>query len=859
MSKDEWGQARHLFAAWPAVTLDPTQAGTVRRLGDALAGLDRGDSGWRDVVTLTHQILLRAQALGSTAQLPVPLRAGLPTLEQWRAGGCDALFDGERVLLRGVMWAPSEESAPAREAGLDQVRHAVLGSDSPMRRALDHTPADPFWTHVWDYHHYLSRGQQQAARSLAMMPPGETAIVCLPTGYGKTPVALAACMLAGAHGGVSVLVVPTVVLAIDMERRIRSLLSRTDPDAAQRRYAYVGSLDDAAKQQIRDNIVSGRQGLVVASPEAVTMGLQAALLEAAKAGHLHYLILDEAHLVEQWGNDFRTAFQSLAAQRRNWLSQAGQRRAPRTVAMSATLTQQQVSTLDTLFARPRQAKMVWASELRQEPAYFIDSFPSDKERTEAVLEAVTRLPKPMALYVARREDAKLWLQRLREAGLHRVATVHGDSTEDERRAALSGWAGRSNDTPIPTQFDVIVGTSAFGLGVDLGDVRTVIHACLPETVDRYYQEVGRGGRDGSPSLAYLATIPSDRAIARTLNRQNLISAPTAWERWWEGMFLQRPPTEGTLYRLNLTHRPARLPEGFKRHRGWNEQILNFMVRAGLIEIRPPEPPRRAQGEDDRAWDRRLTDFYDEATDLVDVDLKDGQTNNPAYFAAAIDRVRRDIKVAQDSALKRMQQLLLGQRCLADDLAEYYTVHGYYTMPACRGCPACRRQGLPPAGPGTLYRTPLSPDPDIAEWPLDTAPLHSLHPYSKSLCLYWRSSEERRTELMPLLTRLARAGVSYFGGTGLDAAQAFQIQEEAGSTAVVFDYDGSLVHEVRGLMVWVAKEDAAVVDADVWTRVSDGEPVYLLHPEKAEDPDRPGRLLLDTHAAALPLQHARKGL
>ncbi|MFJ2737181.1 MULTISPECIES: protein DpdF [unclassified Streptomyces] len=856
---DEWGQARRLFAAWPAAGMDAPSVGTVRRLSDALAGLGSDASGWRDVVTLTHQILLRADALGNPARLPVPLREGLPTLEQWRAGGVDVLFDGERVLLGGVPWAPAEDSAAACEAGLDQVRQAVLGADSSMRRALDHTPADPFWAHVWDYRHYLSRGQQQAARSLAMMPAGETAIVCLPTGHGKTPVALAACLLAGAHGGVSVLVVPTVVLAIDMERRIRSLLSRIHPDAARRRYAYVGSLDTAAKQQIRDDIVSGRQGVVVASPEAVTMGLQAALLEAANAKHLHYLILDEAHLVEQWGNDFRTAFQSLAAQRRNWISAAGQQWAPRTVAMSATLTQQQVSTLENLFARPRQAKMVWASELRQEPAYFIDSFSDEEKRTEAVLEAVTRLPKPMALYVARREDAKLWLHRLRQAGLHRVGTVHGDSTEEERRAALSGWAGRQDDSPVPTRFDVIVGTSAFGLGVDLGDVRTVIHACLPETVDRYYQEVGRGGRDGSPSLAYLATIPSDRAIAHTLNRQNLITAPTAWERWWEGMFLQHTRSEGTFYRLNLAHRPTRLAEGFKRHRGWNEQILNFMVRAGLIEIRPPEPPQRGQGEDEGAWQRRLTAFYDQAPDLVDVDLKDGQTNDPAYFAAAIDRVRRDIRAAQDSALQRMERLLLRRRCLADDLAQYYTVDGYFTMPACRGCPSCRRQGLPPGGPGTLYRTPLSPDPDIAEWPRSRAPLHRLHPYSASLCLYWRSGNERGTELMPLLVRLARLGVSYFGGPGLDAEQARQIQEQAGSAAVVFDEDGSLVHEVQGLVVWVEKENATVVDADAWTRLSDGEPIYLLHPEKAEDPERPGRLLLDTHATTVSLEHARKEL
>ncbi|MFD3536053.1 protein DpdF [Streptomyces sp. NPDC058664] len=858
MSNDEWGQAKRLLAAWPAVDAG-SFAGTVRRLGDALVGLGSGASGWRDIVTLTHQILLRADALGNAARLPVPLRVGLPTLEQWRTGGLDALPDGDHVLLRGVPWAPAEDGSPGREAGLDQVRQAVLGVDSSMRRALDHTPADPFWRHVWDYRHYLSRGQQQAARSLAMMPPGETAIVCLPTGHGKTPVALAACLLAGAHGGVSVLVVPTVVLAIDMERRIRSLLIRSHPDAARRRYAYVGSLDATAKQQIRDDIVSGRQGVVVASPEAVTMGLQAALLEAANAKHLHYLILDEAHLVEQWGNDFRTAFQSLATQRRSWISAAGPQWAPRTVAMSATLTQQQVTTLEDLFARPSQAKMVWASELRQEPAYFIDSFTREKERTEAVVEAVTRLPKPMVLYVTRREDAKLWRQRLREAGLHRVGTVHGDSTEEERRAALSGWAGRQDDSPVSTRFDVVVGTSAFGLGVDLGDVRTVIHACLPETVDRYYQEVGRGGRDGSPSLAYLATIPSDRSIARTLNHQNLITAAKAWERWWEGMFLQHTKMRGTSYRVNLTHRPARLAEGFARHRGWNEQILNFMARAGLIEIRPPEPPRRVQDEEEGMWQRKLTAFYDEASDLMDIEIKDGQTNNPEYFAAAIDRVRRGIKTAQDRSLQRMEQLLLRRRCMADDLAQYYTVDRYFTMPACRGCPSCRRQGLPPGGPGTLYRTAWSPDPDIAEWPRAAAPLHRLHPYGASLGLYWRSGEERRAELMPLLVRLARAGVSYFGGPGLDGEAALQVQQQAGAGAVIFDSGCSLLHEVRGLMVWVERDEDSVVDVDAWTRLSDGGPIYLLHPEKAKAPERPGRLLLDTHVTTVSLEHARREL
>jgi ATP-dependent DNA helicase RecQ len=279
----------------------------------------------------------------------------------------------------------------------------------------------------------------------------------------------------------------------------------------------------------------------------------------------------------------------------------------------------------------------------------------------------------------------------------------------------------------------------------------------------------------------------------------------------------------------------------------------------LIDIFPPAAPEREEHEADRVWEARLTAFYEQSPDLVDVRLKDGQTNDPQYFAGVINRIREDIRAAQDNALQRMELLLAREHCLADDLASYYTVDPYYTMAACRGCPSCRRGGFPERGAGTLYRTPLSPDPDIAEWERDDAPLRTLHPYSRSLCIYWRSTEERHTELLELLVRLARGGVSYFGGPGLGAGEAARIQESAGSTPVVFDHDGRLLREVRGLVVWVEKENSSGIDAEAWARLSDGEPVYLLHPEKVPDPGRPGQLLLDSHPAALPIRHARKGL
>ena len=106
------------------------------------------------------------------------------------------------------------------------------------------------------------------------------------------------------------------------------------------------------------------------------------------------------------------------------------------------------------------------------------------------------------------------MTRLRLAGFRRTAEVTGDSDDETRRSVVEGWRGEdSNGNAVRTEHDIVVGTSAFGLGVDMPDVRSVIHACLPETLDRYYQEVGRTGRDGRPSIAYLVTTPADDHLA----------------------------------------------------------------------------------------------------------------------------------------------------------------------------------------------------------------------------------------------------------------------------------------------------------------------------------------------------------
>src|SRR5262249_19202616 len=103
----------------------------------------------------------------------------------------------------------------------------VLAVHRGQRRPAHACAADPFWSSTLGqqtYSSYVSLGQRQAARTVVLAPAGSTTIVCLPTGQGKTEVALAAALLASRDRGSSALVVPTVVLALDLERRIRALL-----------------------------------------------------------------------------------------------------------------------------------------------------------------------------------------------------------------------------------------------------------------------------------------------------------------------------------------------------------------------------------------------------------------------------------------------------------------------------------------------------------------------------------------------------------------------------------------------------------------------------------------------------------
>jgi ATP-dependent DNA helicase RecQ len=522
-----------------------------------------------DLPPLLRHYLLRSSArAGKKSHLKVPATSYWPTRDRWAEHGIETIrSSGDAFLISALPW--HSEWLGSGDDGM----FADAFTDKMFRQET-HCATDPFVENATGFSTYSSPGQREALRAAFLMPEGDTLIVNLPTGSGKSLVGQAPALVQREDGQITVFVVPTVALALDQERAMQRLFTQKDLSRQPWRLAWYGGLSNEDRAGIRQRLRNGTQRILFTSPEALTTSLLGAVSDAAANGMLKYFVIDEAHLVTQWGDAFRPSFQALAGLRSSLL-----RIAPkgfRTLLLSATFTEETVDTLANLFGPPERVQMVSAVHLRPEPQYWFYKAESAHQKEMRVLEALRHAPRPFILYVTQREEVAHWGRILTKNGLHRIATFDGGTPDNERLRIITEWAAN--------RLDGIVATSAFGVGLDKNDVRTIIHATIPETLDRYYQEVGRGGRDGHASVSLLVFDDSDWDLPKRLATPTIISVELGFSRWVAMWKSRRPTSDENLWSVDIESVREGLAGSSDENVKWNLRTLILMARAGLLAL-----------------------------------------------------------------------------------------------------------------------------------------------------------------------------------------------------------------------------------------------------------------------------------
>ncbi len=320
------------------------------------------------------------------------------------------------------------------------------------------------------------RGQQEAVIGRVMA--GAHTLALMPTGAGKS---LCYQIPALARAGTAIVISPLIAL---MHDQIRSA------SAAGIRAASMTSADSdnaATAEAFR----SGALDLLYVAPErASTPGFQS-LLERAP---IALFAIDEAHCVSEWGHDFRPDYRML----RPVLD-----RFPDVPRLALTATADQATRADILrqLGIPDEGLIVAGFD-RPNIRYAIT--PRDNGPRQ-IAELLQRLDGAGIVYAPSRKQAEDLAAQIARSG--REASFYHAGLEPERRARVQAEF-------VASESMVMVATIAFGMGIDKPDVRFVIHAGLPKSIEAYYQETGRAGRDGDPSEAHLFWGVSDFARAR---------------------------------------------------------------------------------------------------------------------------------------------------------------------------------------------------------------------------------------------------------------------------------------------------------------------------------------------------------
>lgn len=379
-------------------------------------------------------------------------------------------FDGyAAAVARAAHREPAQdpESAPRSRGSASPPRVAAPGRARPT---ADHTGKDPraVLKEVFGYDDF--RGDQ--AEIVAQVVGGGDAVVLMPTGGGKSITYQVPALV---RPGTGLVISPLIALMHDQV----DALTANGVNAA-----YLNSTQSAAERAgVEQAYLAGELDLLYVAPERLSGAATTALLQR---GRLSVIAIDEAHCVSQWGHDFRPDYLALGDLAERFPG------VPR-MALTATATRATHKELTERLRLP-DAKHFVASFDRPNIQYRIE--PKVDPRRQ-LLQFIRSQPEASAgiVYALSRKSVEQTAEYLRTQGVDALP-YHGGLD--------AGVRARHQERFLREEGVVMVATIAFGMGIDKPDVRFVAHIDLPKSVEGYYQETGRAGRDGDPAVAWMA-------------------------------------------------------------------------------------------------------------------------------------------------------------------------------------------------------------------------------------------------------------------------------------------------------------------------------------------------------------------
>ncbi len=390
----------------------------------------------------------------------------------------------------------------------------------------------------------LGPEQTEAMRALL---DGRDVLVVMPTGSGKSAIYQVPTVVLG---GPAVVVSPLIALQRD---QVTGLRESAAPDAVAVNSAQPESATDRGWRAVRE----GDAEYLFLSPEQLAKD---SVLKRLRELGPSLFVVDEAHCVSAWGHDVRPHYLGLG-------EVAERLGRPPVLALTATAAAPvRADIVENLGMR--DAHVVTTGTDRPNIHLAVRTFTDDAAKRDAVSRWSAGASTPGILYTATRKDAEAHAARLRQDGVDAEA-YHAGMKAAERRRIHDGFMAGS-----PA---VVVATSAFGMGIDKPDVRFVAHASVPESLDSYYQEIGRAGRDGEPADAVLFYRPEDLGLQKFLTARSLDL---------DG--LRRIMT--TLLGRDAPHSRSQVAQQCELSRRKTADLLNLLEEAGAVTV---EGPRRA--------------------------------------------------------------------------------------------------------------------------------------------------------------------------------------------------------------------------------------------------------------------------